>query len=893
MSNLTSEEQEILAELQQEQQAQTQEQYEDDDVIQRNILAMLMTDNYFLTQSLSLVKPQFFVNEAHQLIAKVVFDYFDKYKKQPPKNYIRQMMTDIIKDKKPEIQQYYFVEFEVVFDFYVVGAEQKEFLLDRINNFAKAQGLKQAFKKCLDELKKNKNQDTWLKVHDTLRSALVIGRSEGIGLNYFMDFETRYANMAKSIENNEVFTSSFHQIDEAIVGGGLSRGELGSWMGLPGTGKTWIKNTKILMYDGTIKNVQDIRVGDLVMGDDSSPRKVLSTHRCFGPSYEIKPTKGDSYFVNGPHVLSLKNTLRKGGLKYKKDGTTNRRKNPCFAQHPSRVKDTNIYNISAEDWLEQSNHFKQKMKGWRVGVSWKKKILKIDPYFLGVWLGDGNVNSAGITTIDKPIIKEIYNEAKKRNLKIRKGIKSTTKAITYFITAGNGIGNGPDRNSLVNDLKYYNLINNKHIPQDYKINNRQNRLELLAGILDTDGYNSSNGYEFVNKNKQLAEDVVFLARSLGLAAYIKETTKKCQTGASGIYWRVFISGDCSVIPVRIKRKKCTSRKQIKDVLLTGIKVIPTGKEEEFFGFSTDGNHLLLLADFTVVHNSLALVSASMSNIHKGKKVLYVSLEMDENKIAERFDAQFTSLSGKKEITINNLLEHKEVVFQTLQKYLQEQEFEDHQLLVIKQFPAAGLDVAGLRAYLNEVKINGFTPDLLIVDYIGEMKDYPGVPTWESRNKITRDLRGLAVEENVCVLTAMQPDRRARDQSNEQKELGFIDDSNLADAYGQSRPLDALWSINQFQEEKECGVARIFVIKHRHGKSRFTFHVKFDYDTLSMTSISEANYEKILREHQHSKSAKVEAKEVIKKKHMEDQVDKIFKISDAGQHLKALQSTVEE
>ena len=101
----------------------------------------------------------------------------------------------------------------------------------------------------------------------------------------------------------------------------------------------------------------------------------------------------------------------------------------------------------------------------------------------------------------------------------------------------------------------------------------------------------------------LAEDVKFIARSLGLAAYIKSCIKGCQTGAIGTYYRVYISGDCSIIPTRITRKMAKPRKINKNPLNVGIKSVEPVGVGEYYGFETDGNHLFLLGDFTVVHNS--------------------------------------------------------------------------------------------------------------------------------------------------------------------------------------------------------------------------------------------------------------------------------------------------
>ena len=76
--------------------------------------------------------------------------------------------------------------------------------------------------------------------------------------------------------------------------------------GPSGIGKCLGRDTPILMYDGTVKNVQDIITGDKLMGDNSKPRNVLSTTTGIDDLYEIKPTSGDSYIVNTNHILTLK-----------------------------------------------------------------------------------------------------------------------------------------------------------------------------------------------------------------------------------------------------------------------------------------------------------------------------------------------------------------------------------------------------------------------------------------------------------------------------------------------------------------------------------------------------------------------------------------------------------
>lgn len=103
-----------------------------------------------------------------------------------------------------------------------------------------------------------------------------------------------------------------------------------------GGGKCLGAGTPVLMFDGTIKPVEQVRVGDLLMGPDSIPRSVLSTCHGVEPLYRVTPTKGEPYVVNESHILSLRN--ESGGIK----------------------------NVSVLDYLAEPSHWKMRNHGWRV-----------------------------------------------------------------------------------------------------------------------------------------------------------------------------------------------------------------------------------------------------------------------------------------------------------------------------------------------------------------------------------------------------------------------------------------------------------------------------------------------------------------------------------------------
>jgi replicative DNA helicase len=250
--------------------------------------------------------------------------------------------------------------------------------------------------------------------------------------------------------------------------------------------------------------------------------------------------------------------------------------------------------------------------------------------------------------------------------------------------------------------------------------------------------------------------------------------------------------------------------------------------------------------------SVALVKAAVENLNRGKKVLYISLEMDQDKIAERFDAMLTGvgineLKEKCDNVITSLRHHKVALSKSSDGFCT-------QMLYVKQFPAGTADVTTVRAFMSQLALHGFRPDLVIIDYVGEFKDLPGMKKWESLQRMVRDLRALAVEEQVCILTAMQPNRAGRDA---QEKDGFIDDSEIGDAFGQARPMDAIWSINMNKIEQSHRVGRIFVVKHRHGKSRYCFHFQQDEKTLDMKRLSVEEWRNVMSKHQEKSAEKVE------------------------------------
>jgi replicative DNA helicase len=412
---------------------------------------------------------------------------------------------------------------------------------------------------------------------------------------------------------------------------GFRDGELIVISGPTKNGKCHGKGTKILMFDGSVKAVEDINVGEKLMGDDSTPRVVLSTTVGFGKIYKVTPNKcGEAFTCNEDHILCLKRTMTK---KNRKDG-----------RKPDRLAGT-IVEISLKDYLQQSKTRKHILKCYQVPVEFPEKKIEIPAYILGVWLGDGSSNSAEFTSADDGIISEIKKYANKNGFTVSQTIQPQNKSSIYRLchSQKGRIGSIPF-NRFKEQLKTYNLLNNKHIPRDYKINSRQIRLDLLAGIIDTDGNTIQrgtlgNGVEITQKNKQLAEDICFLARSLGFAASLKKVTKKIKSiGFEGEYYRIGLNGDTADIPCIEKRKLFGAYKCKRDILRHGFTVEYIG-EGNYYGFQIDKNCRYLLADFQVTHNTLLAQSFTVNFSKQKEYPGWFSYEVP----ARQFLDQFSSL----------------------------------------------------------------------------------------------------------------------------------------------------------------------------------------------------------------------------------------------------------
>lgn len=358
------------------------------------------------------------------------------------------------------------------------------------------------------------------------------------------------------------------------------------------SGKCVAKGTRFIMFDGSIKNVEDIVAGDVLMGPDSKPRTVLATTHGIDNMYKVIPENGIEHIVNSKHPIRTIYRKAYGNIVREELITA-----------PNHIKTLSLHPRWRECYaLEKVN-----------GIEFEHKDVLIDPYIFGLWIGDGNKDSARFTNPDIEVIDALKEFANANNLvcniynhstsKLAKRISFTKKdcSLNWFSQTLDAMG----------------VKDNKFIPKNYICTDRESRLQFLAGIIDTDGnYDArKHNFEIIQKLESVTAGIVYIARSLGI-----KTTVKTKVVNGCTYYRIFLLSKGWIIPTKVKRKQCPEYTALqKNPLECRFDIESIGKDE-YYGFELDGDHLCLLEDFTIFHNCPNLQKAldvTLSNTESG------------------------------------------------------------------------------------------------------------------------------------------------------------------------------------------------------------------------------------------------------------------------------------
>lgn len=604
----------------------------------------------------------------------------------------------------------------------------------------------------------------------------VLNDGEGIEIEKHPDHDIYIPEL---IFGNLLTSTNYDDSEEKIIGGQNGIGA-----------KCISLDTMVPLFNGDIKMAQDVKVGDVLVGDDGKERTVLGVTNGKGKMYQILQSMGETYKVNDQHTLTLHmpdhkiifwsvngwkilwwNREKKGisakfikacdtyttcsecGVKlassmkrhFKRCHSGSEvpcidRKTPCknpdmsnedvkcaflemqrFAQ---TIDDNNVIDITIEDYMSLPKTTQKRLAGVRGKcIDWDYKPVDLDPYVLGLWLGDGVHH--GYSYIcdgenDPELIDYLTQWGKENDAKLRK-----TGKYTYGISSISSHGKkycAPLRKALLK----YNLVKNKHIPKDYLINSRDVRLRLLAGLIDTDGSVSRDGTRIHivqgAVHKDLIYDIQYLARSLGFYCTLRSGKAKYKYNGmlmkSDIY-RLNISGNVDDIPTNLPRKKCRNTKSINTDMSTGQLTIRDMGNDEYIGFQIDGNHRFLINDFTVTHNCCNIFSTffEIETVDAVRKKLYKQ-RFEDN--MSKINAPVIEKYGKKPYTcIRFCPDYKRFSQSGLSKDM-------YELMIKRVYDVCAVTESEVSVYLNGNKLEYKNFEAYANLYIGDKSSHSRV-----------------------------------------------------------------------------------------------------------------------------------------------------------------------
>lgn len=350
---------------------------------------------------------------------------------------------------------------------------------------------------------------------------------------------------------------------------------------------------RVFLQSGELKKVEDIQVGDMLAGINETYREVLSLIKGRGKMFKITLKRTNiSFIVNEDHILHLHRTQIG-------DEEKERYYKP-------------IVNVSVKEYLNWAKSRKHLYKIVRSGIFLPptSETLPIEPYFLGLWLGDGSSKAPSITTMDTEVVEYLENFALSINHKIRVSYKENNKANTYHLTRDRTVGqDGRYPNYLKNKLNNLGIINNKRIPSIYSSASFEERVKLLEGLIDSDGYDGGQGiYSITQKSKDLTLDIYYLTGSLGLNPRIHISKKRClicKNKDLREYFTVSFNAELFLQPKLPRKNISNNRINISNKINSfryGFSIEEVG-EGDFYGFELDGDNLYIDENFIIQHNS--------------------------------------------------------------------------------------------------------------------------------------------------------------------------------------------------------------------------------------------------------------------------------------------------
>jgi hypothetical protein len=405
-------------------------------------------------------------------------------------------------------------------------------------------------------------------------------------------------------------------------------------------GKHQVAGDKVLMADGTWKNIEDVKVGDRVVSPnlDGTPSRIATvtgTHSYMPECiYEVRDKLNGKrlYSCSPEHILPI--TYWR---------VRRRHRNPWEVESKRVIEDMSAEKAARVCGWKTTNHIHTFSSPL---VEFEAPDSSVAPYQLGVWLGDGScaktlngrIQSVVITTQNREIVEPFY-ESYPGECRAGNG-KRVTPARSYYITS---------RGRFAAGLAHLGLAGKdsgtKFIPDECKRSSSSYRIELLSGLIDTDGFveRGSGRIVYTTKSERLALDVVDVVRSLGGRARLTRTTKGIKsTGFVGHYFNVNIAFTKNPLRLRTWKKERIRDMAWQDSTCVSIKLVKV-KPQMVYGIEIDSpSKYYITNDWMVTHNSTKKVLAEKFEYVDPRTGLAIDSENDQHYYFLKFTVFDTS-----------------------------------------------------------------------------------------------------------------------------------------------------------------------------------------------------------------------------------------------------------
>lgn len=260
-------------------------------------------------------------------------------------------------------------------------------------------------------------------------------------------------------------------------------------------------------------------------------------------------------------------------------------------------------------------------------------------------------------------------------------------------------------------------------------------------------------------------------------------------------------------------------------------IIPTNiqKLNEHIDGGIHNKSLVLFLAETNMGKSLVMSSLAVGNVLDNKNVLYISCELSENETGVRL------LANLFETPMGDL---KAIPKDKFYKRFKDLKDNFNNRIVIREFPPKSINANTIRTLLKKLELNNFKPDIIYLDQIGNMNSIHRVRadnTYTEMGKVTMEVRGVAIEHDLPIISAIQTNRDGFGSSE-------IDLKNTGDSLGFVQTADVVVAITQSEEFRAMGKFIWSILKNRFGINKIKFTVNVNYEKMTVLNDEDTNVE---------------------------------------------------